>query len=64
MMKVGDFYEFWGEDAVMVAAEIDRQLERRTTSGEKILTCAVPYHEKDSVIDTLCSEGYTVVVLP
>ena len=63
-LQIGDFLEFFGQDAVSVAKALKLTLTvRRTRSdGEEPITmCGFPYHVQDRYIDALKHHGIKVV---
>ena len=61
-IRVGDFYEFLGENAVTVSDELGLTLIGRDIGlPSRVPMVGVPYHASDSYFDKL-AEHYTVVV--
>lgn len=56
--RLGDFYEAFYEDAVLMA----RELELTLTKRQDIPMCGVPHHTSEGYIDKLVSKGYRVAV--
>ncbi len=56
--RLGDFYEMFGEDAV-VASKI---LEIALTKRNNVLMCGVPYHAKDKYLSKLIRAGKKVAI--
>ena len=63
LFRMGDFYEFFLEDAVIASKELQITLTSRNPQQEnKIEMCGVPWHSVDSYIATLVKKGYTVAI--
>lgn len=63
LFRMGDFYEFFLEDAVIAAKELQITLTSRNPQKEnRIDMCGVPWHSVDSYIATLVKKGYTVAI--
>jgi DNA mismatch repair protein MutS len=62
--QMGDFYETFGEDAEVVARELDITLTSRgrDKDGEKMPLAGVPIHAGESYISRLVKKGYRVAV--
>lgn len=61
--RLGDFYEMFYEDAVLVSRELDLTLTGRSCGkNEKAPMCGVPYHSCESYISRLIAKGYKVVM--
>jgi DNA mismatch repair protein MutS len=62
--RIGDFYETFGEDAVLVSRELEIALTSRSRGhdGERIPLAGVPYHAADGYIARLVAKGYRVAV--
>lgn len=56
--RMGDFYEAFYEDAVLVAKELELTLTRR----QEVPMSGVPHHTSEAYIDKLVSKGYRVAV--
>lgn len=56
--RMGDFYEAFYEDAVLLSKELDLTLTRR----QDIPMSGIPYHTSEGYIDKLVSKGYRVAV--
>ncbi|MFB6137662.1 MAG: DNA mismatch repair protein MutS [Halobacteriaceae archaeon] len=61
-MQVGDFYEFFGEDAETVAREIDLTLTEKGSAGETHSMAGVPVSELTPHVTQLVERGYRVAV--
>lgn len=62
-MRVGDFYEFYGEDAETAAACLEITLTgREDASNGRIAMAGVPYHSVDKYIARLIASGHKVAL--
>ena len=62
--KIGDFYEFFKDDAIICNKIIGVTLTTRTNAnGEKIPLAGFPYHSFDSYMKRLIKEGVQVAVM-
>ena len=61
---MGDFCETFGEDAVVVARELDIVLTSRgrDKDGEKMPLAGVPLHAADGYVARLVGKGYRVAI--
>ncbi len=63
--RLGDFYEMFNEDALLVSRELDLTLtsrDRNKPEGERTPMCGVPYHTCESYISRLIAKGYKVAI--
>ena len=61
--RLGDFYEMFFDDAVLVSHELELTLTGRSAGlDERVPMCGVPYHAKDMYIDRLIKKGYKVAI--
>jgi DNA mismatch repair protein MutS len=65
--RLGDFYEMFEQDAVLVSKELDLTLTSRDHSkdkdqDEKIPMCGVPFHSSESYVARLVAKGYKVAI--
>jgi DNA mismatch repair protein MutS len=58
LFRMGDFYEAFYEDAILLAKELDLTLTKRTD----IPMSGVPHHTSEGYIDRLVARGYRVAV--
>ncbi|MBA3814924.1 MAG: DNA mismatch repair protein MutS [Parachlamydiaceae bacterium] len=58
LFRMGDFYESFYDDAVLIARELGLTLTKR----QDIPMCGVPHHTCEAYIDKLVSKGYRVAV--
>ncbi|MHB8964084.1 MAG: DNA mismatch repair protein MutS, partial [Saccharofermentanales bacterium] len=61
--RLGDFYEMFFDDAVMVSRELELALTGRDCGLEvRAPMCGVPYHAAESYLSKLVSRGYKVAI--
>jgi DNA mismatch repair protein MutS len=61
--RMGDFYEMFGDDAVVASKVLQITLtSRNKNKGEKMPLCGVPYHAADAYIAKLIKSGHRVAV--
>lgn len=60
--RLGDFYEMFLNDAILVSKELELTLTKRSTAGDGIPMCGVPYHAAESYINKLVNKGYKVAI--
>lgn len=59
--RLGDFYEMFFEDALIVSKELELTLTGKSAGlDERIPMCGVPYHSASVYIDKLIEKGYKV----
>ncbi|MFB6281930.1 MAG: DNA mismatch repair protein MutS [Haloferacaceae archaeon] len=61
-MQVGDFYEFFGEDAELVGEELDLKVSRKSSGGESYPMAGVPVDDLTPYLRALVERGYRVAV--
>jgi DNA mismatch repair protein MutS len=61
-MQMGDFYEFFGEDAVTVGQELDLKVSERSAGGEPSEMASVPVDDLEPYLTALVERGYRVAV--
>lgn len=57
--RMGDFYEMFGEDAIIASSILDIALTKRQNL---IPMCGIPYHAKDNYLSRLINAGKRVVI--
>jgi DNA mismatch repair ATPase MutS len=57
--KIGDFYEFFDENAEIIHKELQYTLTK-TKYGRKI--CGIPYHAITNDTETLKNKGITLII--
>ncbi|MCK9480024.1 MAG: DEAD/DEAH box helicase family protein, partial [Firmicutes bacterium] len=64
VLQVGDFFEFWGEDAKTAAEVLDINITERIIEGSesRLPMCGIPSHSLEDSINTLTDHGYTVAL--
>ncbi|VEJ35664.1 DNA mismatch repair protein mutS [Aedoeadaptatus ivorii] len=61
--RLGDFYELFFQDAIVVSSLLDLTLTKKSGGlDEKIPMCGVPYKVADQYIKRLVKRGYTVSI--
>jgi len=62
--RMGDFYESFGEDAKVIAKELEITLTSRgrDKEGEEMPLAGIPYHSVDSYLPKLIKKGYKVAI--
>src|SRR5580700_1737188 len=58
LFRLGDFYEAFYEDAVLISQELDLTLTKR----QEIPMAGVPFHASESYIDKLVAKGHRVAI--
>ena len=62
-IRVGDFYEFFGEDAERVSKLLDLMLTSRQTDGaDRVPMCGIPFHVTDKYFSKLLDAGIRIAV--
>ncbi len=61
-MQCGDFYEFFGDDAEQVAAELDLQVSQKSSHGSSYPMAGVPVDDLTPYLTALVERGYRVAV--
>ncbi len=61
--RLGDFYEMFFDDAILVSRELELTLTGRDCGQEeRAPMCGVPYHASESYIGRLVRKGYKVAI--
>lgn len=64
LVQCGDFYETFGNDAIIVAKLLDLPLtHRKISQTSKVALTGIVYHKLDEIADTLQDAGLLVNVL-
>lgn len=61
-MQVGDFYEFFDEDARIVGRELDLKISQKSSGGTTVPMAGVPVADLDPYLSALVERGYRVGV--
>ncbi|PSQ52795.1 DNA mismatch repair protein MutS [Halobacteriales archaeon SW_8_65_20] len=61
-MQMGDFYEFFGDDAEFVGEELDLKVSERSSGGESYAMAGVPVDDLTPYLTALVERGYRVAV--
>lgn len=63
MVRLGDFYELFNEDAMTASKELGLYLTgREIGSGNRMPMCGVPHHAIDEYLPQLVKKGYKVAI--
>jgi DNA mismatch repair protein MutS len=63
LYRIGDFYEMFGEDALVGSKALEITLtSREKGKKERIPLCGVPWHALDSYLPKLLSKGFKVAI--
>jgi DNA mismatch repair protein MutS len=61
-MQVGDFYEFFDDDAELVAEELDLKVSQKSSHGSSYPMAGVPVEDLTPYLTALVERGYRVAV--
>ena len=61
-MQCGDFYEFFDEDAELVADELDLKISQKSSHGSSYPMAGVPVDDLTPYVSALVERGYRVAV--
>ena len=61
-MRVGDFYEFYGDDAETAASVLEITLTSREDGGKRIAMAGVPFHSVEKYLARLVQRGQKVAI--
>jgi len=62
-VRIGDFYEFFNEDALTVSKALDLTLTTRSIDGQRVPMCGVPYHALAGYLDALQKKGFKTALV-
>src|SRR6056297_1051355 len=62
LMQCGDFYEFFADDAEIVADELDLTVSQKSSHGSSYPMAGVPLSELTPYLTALVERGYRVAV--
>ena len=60
--RIGDFYELFYEDAILVSRELQLTLTARDREEKKQPMCGVPYHAAEIYLQRLLRKGYRIAL--
>lgn len=63
MLRMGDFYELFYEDAITASKELEITLTSRGKDDKKAPLAGVPYHALDNYLGRLVKKGYKVAII-
>ncbi len=63
LMRVGDFYEAYGEDAETIASALNITLTAREDGGQRMPMAGVPHHAAERYIARLVKGGHRVAIM-
>jgi hypothetical protein len=64
MVRVGDFFEFFEQDAVEVSDALELTLTGRAVAGKptRVPMCGIPYHKESDYVKKLIDKGFKVAI--
>jgi len=62
LFRVGDFYETFADDAVLISKELGITLTKRNNGGDQTPLAGFPYHALDTYLPKLVKRGYRVAI--
>ncbi|MFA5668178.1 MAG: DNA mismatch repair protein MutS [Balneolaceae bacterium] len=62
LFRVGDFYETFADDAILVSKELGITLTKRNNGGDQTPLAGFPYHSLDTYLPKLVKNGFKVAV--
>ncbi|MCH8569280.1 MAG: DNA mismatch repair protein MutS [Balneolales bacterium] len=62
LFRVGDFYETFSDDAVLISKELGITLTKRNNGGDQTPLAGFPYHALDNYLPKLVKKGHRVAV--
>lgn len=63
MFRLGDFYEMFFDDAIVVAKELEIALTGKNAGvAQRVPMCGVPFHSASSYIQRLVDKGFRVAI--
>ncbi len=62
LFRVGDFYETFADDAVLISRELGITLTKRNNGGDQTPLAGFPFHAVDTYLPKLVKRGYRVAV--
>lgn len=61
--QIGEFWELYCEDAILVSSELNLKLTKRTIDKKDIPMCGVPCHSGDGFSNQLAKAGHNVALV-
>ena len=62
LFRVGDFYETFSDDAILISRELGITLTKRNNGGDQTPLAGFPYHALDTYLPKLVKRGYRVAI--
>lgn len=62
LFRIGDFYETFGDDAILVSKELGITLTKRNNGGDQTPLAGFPHHSLDTYLPKLVKRGHRVAV--
>ncbi len=62
LFRVGDFYETFADDAILISKELGITLTKRNNGGDMTPLAGFPHHSLDSYLPKLVKKGHRVAV--
>lgn len=62
LFRVGDFYETFSDDAVLVSKELGITLTKRNNGGDQTPLAGFPFHALDTYLPKLVKKGHKVAI--
>src|SRR5690554_1456064 len=62
LFRVGDFYETFSDDAILVSKELGITLTKRNNGGDQTPLAGFPFHALDTYLPKLIRKGHRVAV--
>jgi DNA mismatch repair protein MutS len=62
LFRVGDFYETFADDAVLISQELGITLTKRNNGGDQTPLAGFPYHALDTYLPKLVKRGFRVAI--
>ena len=63
MLRMGDFYEMFYEDAIITSRELEITLTSRSKDEKKAPLAGIPYHALENYLGRLIKKGYKVAII-
>lgn len=62
LFRVGDFYETFSDDAILISKELGITLTKRNNGGDQTPLAGFPYHAVDTYLPKLVKRGFRVAI--